>query len=139
MARPIRQLIGVGLALICAACGGRAGAAPRETLVFWAFGREGEVVKSLVSDFERENPALHLVVQQIPWTSAHEKLLTAFVGKSTPDLAQLGNTWIPELAAIGALEKLDDRVAVSTAVAPKRIPSGPRARGSSRRRSTGPR
>ena len=74
MARALRQLIGVGLALAAAACGGRAGAAPRETLVFWAFGREGEVVKSLVSDFERENPALHLVVQQIPWTSAHEKL-----------------------------------------------------------------
>jgi multiple sugar transport system substrate-binding protein len=124
MARPLRQLIGVGLALTAAACGARAGAAQRETLVFWAFGREGEVVKSLVSEFERENPALHLVVQQVPWTSAHEKLLTAFVGRSTPDLAQLGNTWIPELAAIGALEKLDDRVAASTAVAPAAYFSG---------------
>ena len=124
MARTLRQLIGVGLALAAAACGGRAGAAPRETLVFWAFGREGEVVKSLVADFERENPALHLIVQQIPWTSAHEKLLTAFVGKSTPDLAQLGNTWIPELASIGALEKLDDRVAASTAVTPAAYFSG---------------
>ena len=124
MARALRQLIGVGLALAAAACGGRAGAAPRETLVFWAFGREGEEVKSLVSDFERENPALHLVVQQIPWTSAHEKLLTAFVGKSTPDLAQLGNTWIPELASIGALERLDDQVAASTAVSPAAYFSG---------------
>jgi multiple sugar transport system substrate-binding protein len=124
MARPLRELIGVGLALFCAACGGHAGAAQRETLVFWAFGREGEVVKGLVSDFERENPSLHLVVQQIPWTSAHEKLLTAFVGRSTPDLAQLGNTWIPELAAIGALERLDDRVAASTAVAPAAYFSG---------------
>ena len=81
-------------------------------------GARAKSCKSLVSDFERENPGLRLVVQQIPWTSAHEKLLTAFVGKSTPDLAQLGNTWIPELAAIGALERLDDRVAGSAAVAP---------------------
>jgi multiple sugar transport system substrate-binding protein len=59
---------------------------------------------------------VHLVVQQIPWTSAHEKLLTAFVGRATPDLAQLGNTWIPEFAAIGALEPLDASVARSTSV-----------------------
>jgi multiple sugar transport system substrate-binding protein len=60
---------------------------------------------------------VRLVVQQIPWTSAHEKLLTAFVGKATPDVAQLGNTWIPEFAAIGALEPLDARLAGSRAVA----------------------
>ena len=123
MARALGQLICAALALSAVACS-RASAAQRETLVFWALGREGEVVKSLVSDFERENPGLRLVVQQIPWTSAHEKLLTAFVGKSTPDLAQLGNTWIPELAAIGAIERLDDRVAGSTAVAPAAYFSG---------------
>ncbi len=118
MARALGQLICAGLALAGAGCGGRAGAAPRETLRFWGLGREGEVVRGLVSEFERENPELRLVVQQMPWTSAHEKLLTAFVGKSTPDLAQLGNTWIPELAAIGALERLDERVGGSTALKP---------------------
>jgi multiple sugar transport system substrate-binding protein len=82
-------------------------------------GREGEVVRGLVSEFERRNPDLHLIVQQIPWTSAHEKLLTAFVGRSTPDLAQLGSTWIPEFAAIGALEKLDDNLAGSKGVTPR--------------------
>src|SRR5712691_7771925 len=82
-------------------------------------GREGEIVRGLVSEFERRNPDLHLIVQQIPWTSAHEKLLTAFVGRSTPDLAQLGSTWIPEFAAIGALEKLDDPVAGSKGVSPR--------------------
>jgi multiple sugar transport system substrate-binding protein len=89
----------------------------RTTIRLWGLGREGEVVRSLVPDFEKRHPDLHLVVQQIPWTSAHEKLLTAFVGKSTPDLAQLGNTWIPEFAEIGALERLDDRVSRSSSVA----------------------
>jgi multiple sugar transport system substrate-binding protein len=46
-------------------------------------------------------------VQQIPWTAAHEKLLTSHVGGSSPDVAQLGNTWVPEFAAINALEPLD--------------------------------
>ncbi len=73
---------------------------------FWAFGREGEVVRELVREFERENPGIRVKVQQIPWTAAHEKLLTAHVGRASPDLAQLGNTWIPEMVTLGALEPL---------------------------------
>ncbi len=56
-------------------------------------------------------------VQQIPWSAAHEKLLTAHVGRATPDLAQLGNTWVPEFAALRALAPLDARVASSRVIA----------------------
>ncbi len=77
------------------------------TLRFWAFGREGEVVAELVRGFERERPGARVRVQQIPWSAAHEKLLTAIVGRATPDLAQMGNTWIPEMAALGALAPID--------------------------------
>jgi multiple sugar transport system substrate-binding protein len=86
------------------------------TLRFWAMGREGEVVQELVRDFEREHPDIRVTVQQIPWGAAHEKLLTAYVGRATPDLAQLGNTWISEFAALSALEPLDARLAGSSAV-----------------------
>src|SRR5581483_11696817 len=79
--------------------------------------REGEVVRALVPDFERTHPTIRVEVQQIPWTAAHEKLLTAFVGRSLPDAAQLGNTWIAELAALGALAPLDARLARSPGVA----------------------
>jgi multiple sugar transport system substrate-binding protein len=96
----------------CAAQHERAGV----TLKFWAMGREGEVVQEQVREFEREYPGVHVIVQQIPWTAAHEKLLTAEVGRSTPDVAQLGNTWIPEFAALRALEPLDAWVAASRAV-----------------------
>src|SRR5262245_39027315 len=75
-------------------------------LRFWAMGREGEVVGELLTDFAREHPGLTVRVEQLPWTAAHEKLLTAFAGDATPDVAQLGNTWIAELAALGALEPL---------------------------------
>jgi multiple sugar transport system substrate-binding protein len=67
-------------------------------------------------EFEQQNPGIRVRVQQIPWTAAHEKLLTAYVGDATPDLAQLGNTWIPEFAALGALEPLDRWVAGSSVV-----------------------
>jgi multiple sugar transport system substrate-binding protein len=93
-----------GALALVAGCGGRAG--DGVTLRFWAMGREGEVVQELMRDFERENPGVRVQVQQIPWSAAHEKLLTAFVGNSTPDVAQLGNTWIAEFTALNALQPL---------------------------------
>ncbi len=80
-------------------------------------GREGEVVTELLPEFERTHPGIKVVVQQLPWTAAHEKLLTAFAGDATPDVAQLGNTWIPEMAALGALEPLRPRIAASSVIA----------------------
>ena len=119
MARHARALtLALGAAWRPPAAPATAAAPGEQVLRFWGLGREGEVVKDLVPEFERENPGIRVVVQQIPWTAAHEKLLTGFVGGSPPDLAQLGNTWIPEFAAIGALEPLDARVAASTALAP---------------------
>ena len=88
------------------------------TVRFWAMGREGEVVAGLVQDFERENPGIHVELQQIPWSAAHEKLLTAHVGRATPDVAQLGNTWVAEFVALRALEPLGPWIARSTLVQP---------------------
>ena len=86
------------------------------TLKFWTIGREGEVVAQLLPEFERAHPGVRVEVQQIPLTAAHEKLLTAFAGDALPDLCQLGNTWIPEFAALGALEPLQPYVAASSSV-----------------------
>jgi multiple sugar transport system substrate-binding protein len=88
------------------------------TIRFWGMGREGEVVAELIREFERDNPDIRVRTQQIPWTAAHEKLLTAYVGNATPDVAQLGNTWVAEFAAIRALEPLDDRIAASADISP---------------------
>jgi multiple sugar transport system substrate-binding protein len=79
-------------------------------------GREGEVVAELLPEFTRTHPGIQVKVQQVPWTAAHEKLLTAFAGDATPDLCQLGNTWIPELVALKALEPLDRYAAASPIV-----------------------
>jgi multiple sugar transport system substrate-binding protein len=88
----------------------------REVVHFWALGREGEVVTQLIPEFERLNPGIRVKVQQIPFTVAHEKLLTAFAGGVTPDVAQLGTSWVAELVALGALEPLDAPIAASLTV-----------------------
>jgi multiple sugar transport system substrate-binding protein len=102
--------------LLVTACSERD--ADARTLRFWAMGREGEVVAELVREFERAHPGIHVEVQTLPWSAAHEKLLTAFAGDTTPDLCQLGNTWIPEFVALGALRSLDADIAGSKSVEP---------------------
>lgn len=83
---------------------------------FWAFGREGEVVEELIAEFLNQHPTYEVHVQRLPWISAHEKLLTAFAGDTLPDLCQLGNTWIPEFAALQALEPLNAYIDASSTV-----------------------
>jgi len=107
------------LLLAAAAAGSACGGDRADAVRLWAFGREGEVVRELVPELERRHPGLKVEVQQIPWTAAHEKLLTAFVGRELPDVAQMGNTWIPEMAALEAIEPLDARVAASGHLVPE--------------------
>lgn len=105
------------LAASTAALAGCARDNDQTTLRFWAMGRESEVVAQLMPAFEREHPGVRVKVEQLPWTAAHEKLLTAFAGDATPDLAQVGNTWLPEMQALGALEPLEPWLARTPAVA----------------------
>jgi len=91
-------LAGAGAAL--SGCGRNDG---RTVLQFWAMGNEATNVGQILPEFERRNPDIKVVVQAQPWTSAHQKLLTAYAGASLPDVSQVGNTWIGELTAIGAL------------------------------------
>ena len=89
------------------------------TIRFWAMGREGEVAAELVAGFERENPGVRVRVEKLPWSAAHEKLLTAFAGDATPDMAQMGNTWLPEMAALGALEPLQPLLDATPSINPE--------------------
>ena len=108
------------IALVCLcvvfAAGCSAPASHDQRISFWVMGREGEVISQLLPEFERTHPRIKVDVQLLPWTAAHEKLLTAFAGNSTPDVSQLGNTWVPELAALNALQPLQPFVAASSQV-----------------------
>ncbi|MCX6151202.1 MAG: sugar ABC transporter substrate-binding protein [Ignavibacteriales bacterium] len=74
---------------------------------FWAMGAEGEQVQKLIPEFEKRNPGVTVKVQMIPWTAAQEKLITAYASENTPDICQLGNTWVPQFVALDALEDLN--------------------------------
>jgi len=102
------------IALLGSGCTGAQ--ADTTTVRFWAIGREGEVISTLLPEFEKAHPGIRVDMQQIPLTAAHEKLLTAFAADTLPDLCQLGNTWIAEFAALDALTPLEPYVQGSEVV-----------------------
>ncbi len=87
-----------------------------KTIKFWAMGAEAEYVTKLVPEFERLNPGIKVKVQQVPWTAAQEKLVTAFASDNTPDACQLGNTWVPQFSALNAIIPLDEFIKSSNQI-----------------------
>ncbi len=69
---------------------------------FWAMGAEAEKLPQLLGWLGRSGQP-KVTVQPLPWSAAHEKLLTSFAGGSLPDMGQVGNSWLAELSAIGAI------------------------------------
>jgi multiple sugar transport system substrate-binding protein len=74
--RTVLGLLAGGAAAL-SGCGRNDG---RTTLQFWAMGNEATNVGQIMPEFERRNPDIRVVVQAQPWTSAHQKLLTAYAG-----------------------------------------------------------
>jgi len=106
------KTIGVWVLLALIGCD-----SPSKTVIrFWAIGREGEVLNALLEPFSAQHPNVQIVVERLPWSGAHAKLLTAVAGDSMPDLCQLGNTWVPELVALKALLPLDEWVKASPSI-----------------------
>lgn len=104
--------------LVMAGCADAPGG-DKNVVRVWAIGAEGAQLATLAQQFENENPGLHIDVQSIPWSAAHEKLITAVAGGTEPDMCQLGTTWMPEFHAMGALAPLDPFVAASPIVKPE--------------------
>ncbi len=91
---------------------------------FWAMGSEAEQISKILPEFEKRYPNIKVKVQQIPWTAAQEKLITAFASDNTPDICQLGNTWIPQFSSLNAVIDLSDFISKSSIVKPEKLFSG---------------
>ena len=68
------------------------------TISVWAMGGEGEKLPTLAKEFEADNPGVKVVVTAIPFDAAHDKLATAITAGKTPDVSQIGTTWMGEFA-----------------------------------------
>ena len=79
-------------------------------ITVWAMGAEGEKLDVLAKDFMAANPGVKVRVTPIAWDVAHDKLLTSVAGGETPDVSQMGTTWMGEFAETGALAEVPDTI-----------------------------
>lgn len=92
-----------------------AACAPRRdpnALVLWAMSYQGDYAPMLMPSFTAAT-GIPVEVQSVPWTAAHEKLLTAQAGGALPDVIMLPNGWIEKFEMIGALRQVPDPAMVA--------------------------
>lgn len=68
-----------------------------------------EIVNATATAFQEETGA-SVNVQFVPWAQAHDQFVTAVGGGQVPDLAEMGTTWTPEFAGLGALAAIEGEV-----------------------------
>ncbi|MET0133563.1 MAG: extracellular solute-binding protein [Kibdelosporangium sp.] len=111
----VAGLMVVGLA----ACGGGdedtgpadAGAPPSGQIDFWMGDPIGAaqqpIMKKLAEDYQAAHPGTTVNLRFLG-KDAHQTYLTSIAGGSVPCVALIGNTWTPEFASMGALQKQSD-------------------------------
>lgn len=81
--------------------------AQTNTIRVWLIGAEAEAFPKIARRFELENPDIKIRMQAFSWGGLYEKLVTAFLGGTPPDVCQIGTTMMTDFHAMGALENLD--------------------------------
>lgn len=75
-----------------------------QTIQFWHFWSEPAqraVLDSLVRDYERKYPTIHIELTELSWSDGKSKLQMAFNAGTQPDVVHLGVDWYHEFARGG--------------------------------------
>jgi multiple sugar transport system substrate-binding protein len=111
---PLLALLALAVALSGGGCREAAEVRGRTVIEFWSgwTGREGRAFQAVVDRFNREHPALF--VHNVPGIQDDTRTLRALTAGVPPDAVSLwNNRYLGPLAASGALQPLDDRLAAA--------------------------
>lgn len=101
------------LLLALAACGNNSdgGTAGGGDLTVWIMDPGNPEVQAIVdqsaADFEAANEGVSVTVEYIPWDGGHDQFTAAIAAGEVPDVAEMGTTWTPEFAALGAFATVE--------------------------------
>ncbi|MFY1668801.1 extracellular solute-binding protein [Plantactinospora sp. WMMB334] len=91
-------------------CSGQSGSSGESTLDVW-FNDPGTelqpVIQKVMTDFESSHDGVKINLRFVGGADTHQQYVTAVAGGAPPCVAQLGNTWTPEFADMGALAEVD--------------------------------
>lgn len=77
-------------------------------ITFWngLTGSDGVTLNDMLAQFAQENPDISITVESIVWNTLYQKLQTAFVAGTYPDMFLLHASEIPQYASFGVLKDL---------------------------------
>lgn len=93
-----QTLLMFAMAAACAGC-----AQSRCGLNVWAIGAEADALQHMVAGFAAQYPGNRVCVQDLAWSSAQVRLLSAVAAGDPPDVAQVGDTGLAMLVTLHAL------------------------------------
>jgi len=108
--RPFRGAAGLGLCLLllglvtlcCSSNRTEDGA-----ITFWQFWDEPSLYQA-ARGFENTRPGVEVQIETLTWQSGLEKILASVASGTSPDLCELGSTWVARFAAGGKLAPLSE-------------------------------
>jgi multiple sugar transport system substrate-binding protein len=97
------------------------------TIQFWhAYSSDSPEVRTLnnvvLPRFHRQYKNIRVRPVAVPYDSLHQKLLTATAGGTLPDVVRSDIAWVPELANLGVLVRLDRQMRDFKKLAAKTFP-----------------
>jgi N,N'-diacetylchitobiose transport system substrate-binding protein len=103
----------LALCLIAAGCSGgsgssgKAGKPAAQSIKVWIMQPGTPALEQFFTgaerDFEAANPGRTVDITFVQWAQAHQQFVSSLGAGTLPDLAEMGTTWNPEFAAVGAL------------------------------------
>lgn len=106
---------------LLAACGNggddSASEGSSDTLSVWMMGDGNESVQPIFDAYTEET-GVEVDLQSIPWSAAHDRLLTAVASGEGPDVVQMGSTYMAEFTDAGALLDISEYVESNEALSP---------------------
>jgi N,N'-diacetylchitobiose transport system substrate-binding protein len=112
-ARRSAVAVTAAVALALAGCGGGEGEAEGRTLTVWIMEGTNPDARPFFAELStafQQRTGATLDVQFMQWGGAHDRFVTAIAGNTTPDVAELGTTWVGEFGDSGALVDLGPRM-----------------------------
>jgi multiple sugar transport system substrate-binding protein len=90
--------------------GSDTGADGKITLEFWNgfTGPDGPAMQKVVDDFNASQDKITVKTNIMPWDTLYQKVLTAVAGKNGPDIVAMSASRMPQFAAQGMFQSVDD-------------------------------
>lgn len=94
-------------------CGGNSVKSKKTKVTMWIMPNSQEPANDLeavLKPFKEKHPEIEIEIVSLDWGSAWQRITTAATSSDTPDICQLGTTWVGTIASMGAMQDLRSQV-----------------------------